>query len=489
MKRISLIVLTLSIIGIALAFFWGYEKYFKKDGPALLYFKVESGTIEETVKARGEVVNEKDFDLQFPFLGTVNKVFVKEGQFVKQGAPLMQLDTSEYTLEIQQLRDQLQQAEAELAIRRSEAANAQSTLETMTAKQNTLVSGAYSTLLSEGLSAEAAESNYAITPPDITGRYTGTEGIYRFTVGRKSITGTDYYLHIFGLETISKTLVNKTGPTPLGTRGLFVNFPEDQLEQYVDKIWEVNIPNTKSALYATNLNAYLEALREEQRAIQEARAELVNKGDAPSIGDAKILQAEAAINSYRSQIALINDKIDKTTLYAPTDTQISKLWLEKGELARPEQTALTLSTIGFKIQTDISELEIAKINDRGGNTVTVRLDAFPGKELVGKVLSIEPKEIVKDGDKYYRTDISIEPTSLPIRSGMSADLLIHISTKTNVLKIPELSITKRENRSFVTLVNGDIQKEVEIKTGVSDGESIEILSGLTEGATITVSAD
>jgi RND family efflux transporter MFP subunit len=442
----------------------------------------------ETVRSRGDIVTEKDFDLHFPSTGITEKIFAKEGQLVKEGDPLMKLETTDLELEMQKLRDQLKQAEANLVIRKREAGNIETRMNTVTDKQNTLVRSAYSTLLSNGLIAEPSENNYNITAPVITGHYAGDIAIYRFSVDKKNVTSPDYLLHVFGIETKGPTIVSKTGPTPLGTLGLFVSFSDD-LERYVDKTWIVSIPNTKSTSYSNDLNTYQQSLREQSQAIEDARAELLGQGGDASITSAKILQAESEVNGLQSQIALIAEKIRKSTLYAPMDTRITKVWLEKGELAQPELVAITLGTSGFKIQTDISELEIVKIKESEGNNVLIKLDAFPNKTINGKVLSIEPKEVVKDGDKYYRTNILIENNDLPLRSGMSADLSIYVSTKDNILKIPELAVNKSEGKSFVFVQEGQLRTETTIKTGISDGEAIEVTSGLREGQTIAVSAD
>ncbi|HXK37473.1 MAG TPA: biotin/lipoyl-binding protein [Candidatus Paceibacterota bacterium] len=488
MRRTSFIVFIISLIGISLVSFWIYGKYFKSETPPLLYFTATRGTVNETVRARGDIVTEKDFDLHFPASGIVEKIFVKEGQQVKQGEPLMKLETKDLELELRKLRNDEKQAEANLSIRKAEAGNTESRLSTVVEKQETLVHNAYSTLLSNNLTAEPSEINYNITPPRITGRYAGEQGIYRFTTSQKNIAIKDYVLHVFGLEKVGPILISKTGPTPLGTLGLFVDFPED-LSNYVDKTWILNIPNTKSAAYSNDQNAYQQALKEQSQAIEDARAELATEEGETSIASAKVLQAEAEINSYRSQIAITEEKIRKSTLYAPMDTRITKVWLEKSELALPEVTAITLGTTSFKIQSDISELEIVKINEAVGNTVLIRFDAFPNTTVNGKVFSIEPKEIVKDGDKYYRTNVFIEPNALPLRSGMSADLSIFVSTKDSVLKIPLLAVISKEGKSFVFTIENGKQVEHPIETGISDGESIEVMNGLSEGQTIVVPAD
>ncbi len=491
MKRTSWVVLSISVIGIVLVAFWGYQKFFKQSQTGLLTFTVTRGSIAQSVKARGEVVQEKNFDLEFPLIGTVEKVYVSEGQHVKEGAPLMKLVTSDLELEHSKLNQELAQARSDLAIRKSEASNSRTTLDAVTEQERTLVANAYSTLLSSGLIAEPDVSDVSsgmITPPTISGRYTGDEGSYRFRVDKIHISDRDYTLYAFGLEQTGAVPITKTTPVPLGSRGLFVSFP-DGVDAYYDKTWTVTIPNKKSSLYTANLGAYQDALRERERAVAEAQATVGTQGTAPSIADARIAQAEAQIQNITSQIAIIEDHIRKSTLYAPTDTTLTKIALERGELATDLKTAITLGTPGYKIRTDISELDIVNIREHDGNPVTIRLDAFPDATLTGRVLSVEPQKIEKEGDTYYRTNISLPPNKLGIRPGMSADLSVLVTEKTAVLKVPELAITSDTTGRFVTVLEGRTQKKMPITTGISDGEFAEVLSGLTEGQTVVIAAD
>ena len=150
---------------------------------------------------------------------------------------------------------------------------------------------------------------------------------------------------------------------------------------------------------------------------------------------------------------------------------------------------MTLGTLGYKIRSDISELDIVHIRETDGNPVSIRLDAFPVSVLAGRVLSVEPQKIDKEGDTYYRTNIALPKNKLGIRPGMSADLSILVTQKEAVLKVPELAITSDANGKYVTLLQKNKQVKTPVTTGISDGEYIEILSGLAEGQTIVISAD
>ena len=102
------------IIGLAFVSFWTYQRYFQEEGSNFLLFEVERGSIQEVVKVRGEVVTRKDVDLTFPFIGTVLRIYVSEGDKVAAGRKLIELDTSELLIDKKDAQAQLDLRKAEL---------------------------------------------------------------------------------------------------------------------------------------------------------------------------------------------------------------------------------------------------------------------------------------------------------------------------------------------------------------------------------------
>ena len=163
---------------------------------------------------------------------------------------------------------------------------------------------------------------------------------------------------------------------------------------------------------------------------------------------------QAAVSAENADIAIARENISKSTLTAPVASKIVKVWLEIGEVARPGTTAVSLSTSRYKIQADVSELDIGKIHD--GDEVSIKLDAFPGEEWKGKVASVEPREVIKDSDKYYRLNVYFDQdVQETIRPAMSADLEVHAVTKENVVAVPEVAIYKKGDVSYVKIMNGN----------------------------------
>ena len=114
MKKTSYYLILIIAVGSAIVSFWVYQKYFRAEETQLLFFKVERGSIQETVKVRGEVAAQKDFDLEFPFSGTVERIFVTEGQAVIKDTPLMKLETTDFEIDARRLKAVLAQKKSNL---------------------------------------------------------------------------------------------------------------------------------------------------------------------------------------------------------------------------------------------------------------------------------------------------------------------------------------------------------------------------------------
>src|SRR3972149_679190 len=104
MKRISFYLFVIVFLGGLFVGFWAWQKYVKTSEPKVLQFAAELGDLRELVKVRGEVAAQKEYEMEFPFLGIVERVYVQEGQSVPLGAPLMSLETTLQTIELNRFR-------------------------------------------------------------------------------------------------------------------------------------------------------------------------------------------------------------------------------------------------------------------------------------------------------------------------------------------------------------------------------------------------
>lgn len=429
--------------------------------------------ITEEVRIAGTVEARIVSDLGFETSGIVRDVAVAVNDAVSRGATLVRLGLG--TLDAE-----LQSAQAALAIKRAERANTSVTIDAIREKHDTLVANAHSELLSADLVAEPKSITYTQTPPIISGRYDGGEGTYKFTV-RRGTQNDEFILYAFDMEDTDPVEIEKTGSTPLGRNGLFVTFPES-IASYRDTTWHVEIPNVKADSYAANYSAYQDALRERDRAIDEAEAQLRAEGIGTSVAEAELAQAEAEIARIRSLIA-------QRILMAPFDGVVTSVDVDLGESVSVNEPVVSIiSDDGFGVEVDLPEIDSVKV--RVGNPVTIMLDALGIETFTGTVVSVSRSETLVDGVSVYEARVAFDNEDQRIVSGMTSDVAIVTNERSDVLAIPARSIKYRDNGTpYVTVkdleTNKTEEREIAIGLRGSDG-FIEVSAGLAEGDMVVI---
>jgi HlyD family secretion protein len=295
---------------------------------------------------------------------------------------------------------------------------------------------------------------------------------------------------------------------------------------------------------ATFTRAEQEYKRQEQlwkeKVISDADHQLAVQNYAVAKSDlASAQQAVEAskfiIKSTEASLREARENFRKTSVVAPMNGIISKLIVKKGE--RVVGTATMAGTEMLRIA-DLNKMEVrVNVNENDivrvsvGDTAIIDVDAYSNtkKEFKGVVtliantakdkvsadaitefevriliLASSYEDLVKDGNKF------------PFRPGMTASVDIITTTKKNVLSLPLASVTtrkpedkkdggkggpssenntssqaddkkapKKEEDKVVVFVNEKgTAKMVEVKTGISDYDNIEILTGISDSTEV-----
>ena len=229
--------------------------------PQITFTAVAKGDITQAVSVDGMVDSSQDLSLAFQNGGTVLAINVNAGDTVKKGQVLVKLDASAASAALSQAQASLAVAQAnyqklvngdtgaqltvsQAAVQTAQTAldNAQKTQTATVAQQNLIVNNAQIALLNSGLAATPASGNLSTISPTISGTYTGSaQGEYDIKIFN---TGAGLNFSYSGLET-GGSIISTTGPSPLGTKGLYIQFPSGTI--YPNDTWTVFIPNTKAS--------------------------------------------------------------------------------------------------------------------------------------------------------------------------------------------------------------------------------------------------
>lgn len=133
----------------------------------------------------------------------------------------------------------------------------------------------------------------------------------------------------------------------------------------------------------------------------------------------------------------------------------------------------------------VDELDILSLHK--GDRALVTLDALPGRSFEGVVTGVNTGRSNSGGNSKYTAEVTMARGD-DMLAGMNASCLVTIETFRDVLSVPAAALYDEADGCVVcTSVGKDTGKPespVPVEVGISDGERVEILSGLTEGQTV-----
>ncbi len=244
-----------------------------------------------------------------------------------------------------------------------------------------------------------------------------------------------------------------------------------------------SIFNTAYSSFNTSYNAFNASYKAYigQKSVAKNYEEQLNmkKSGATSFQVAS-QQAQVDMASANLELAKIN--LNKTVLTAPINGTVTNINPKVGELITatlPIVNIMSLSKIEVLSLIPESDIQGIKI----GNKAKVRFDAFSNSDVFDAyVVSIDPGETIADNVVSYKVRLGFNDTDLRLKSGMTGEVDIITNTKENVLAIMQRYVIAKNGKRYVKVLEGKDVVEKEVTVGMR-GENglVEILSGIKSG--------
>lgn len=173
-----------------------------------------------------------------------------------------------------------------------------------------------------------------------------------------------------------------------------------------------------------------------------------------------------------------------TYLTAPYDLVISSYSVpETGNKATSSNYIEVQDLDNLVVSLSISESEISNISL--DQEVQISLTADTSKTYTGKITKIDSVGTYSTSGTTFAVEVSLENDG-NIKIGMSVSCTINIEELTDVVAVPINGVQVNGDRKYVLVVKDGKTEEVDIETGLSNDEYVEVKSGLTGGETIQV---
>jgi membrane fusion protein (multidrug efflux system) len=335
--------------------------------------------------------------------GQVLRVPVRENQTVKKGDLLVEIDSADTSARLKQA-----QAELQTALAQAQVADAQTSVVEASAR------GGFSTA-----KAQFSGSNVAVAGADA-----------QVAAAKASMARAEAESRKADLD------LNRAKELRAANA-----VPQERLDNA-----QAGSDAAKAALLAAQ--AQLAAAVESRHAAESRVAEAKGRLDQSSPIDAQIAAARAnadlahaRVQAAEAQLELAKNQNSYTKVLAPADGVVSRLTVHEGQLLQPGQALAELVPSGTYVVANFKETQLGRI--REGQSVTVKVDAFPGQKLKGKVESLSggtgarfsllpPDNASGNYVKVVqRVPVRIAwdgPSSeLPLRAGLSAEVTVQVS--------------------------------------------------------------
>lgn len=464
----------------------------------------ERQDIRKTLSATGTIQPANQYDVTSSVQGDVLSCTFEEGDTVKKGDTLYEIDKTEAQNQLEQAKLQLEQS------RNSYNQTAESLNDlTVTSKKAGMVTELY-VAVGDQIQAGAKIADVRDSSSMELKVPFNAADVSRFGVGAAATVTMDS-----SFETLSGTVTA-------------IDAQETVLDGYqIVKYVTIRVSNpgglsTSSAATATingvacNQGASFTYLSESTITAEAAGTVAglsVSEGSRVSAGTVvarlSSTQTENQVTNSRlsleqQQLSYQNtvDKLEDYTITAPIDGTIITKNIKVGDTldATNGQTTLAviydLSYLTFDISLD--ELDVNEV--AVGQTVNITCDSLgDDNAFEGTVTKVSVAGTTQNGVTTYPVTVRIDDAPDGLLPGMNVDATIVVEESKNALSVPVAAV-QRGNTVYVkdasakntdnTMVGGTVLPDgwraVEVETGLSDDTSIEITSGLSEGDTVYV---
>ena len=207
--------------------------------------------------------------------------------------------------------------------------------------------------------------------------------------------------------------------------------------------------------------------------------ELVIEGAA----EEDVKSVEAQVRQTKAALDMAKYQLKNTQVTAPISGKVTSITVSSGEMVSPSIPLLSIIDVSrIFVKVGISEKDISKIKE--GQTVDLKIDAFPEEKFQGEVVS---KGVAVDQiSKTLEVKIEILQPEVDIPVGVFARGDILVKTNQEALIISSSALVRKKDGIYVYVIEEGIARQKEVVLGIIQDERVEILEGLSEEEEIVV---
>jgi len=205
-------------------------------------------------------------------------------------------------------------------------------------------------------------------------------------------------------------------------------------------------------------------------------------------------RAGLQVEEARNEVAALEDKVGNGRIVAPANGTLYSLPVKTGAYVHLGDLLAEMADLSkVRVRAFIDEPELGALEEN--EPVKITWDAYPNKSWMGKTQMI-PKQVVSRNTRSVGELLcSVNNDKLELLPNINVNVRINSRVRMGVLAVPRGAVEAEGGRRFVFVVRRNqlgvkstLEKR-EIRVGIADANSYEVVSGLQEDEMVALPGD
>jgi len=206
-------------------------------------------------------------------------------------------------------------------------------------------------------------------------------------------------------------------------------------------------------------------------------------------------RAGLQVEQARNEVAALEDKVANGRIVAPANGTLYSLPVRTGDYVKLGDLLAEMADLRkVRVRAFIDEPELGALEEN--EPVKITWDAYPSKSWAGKTEMI-PKQVVPRGARSVGELLcAVNNDKLELLPNINVNVRINSKERIGVLAVPRGAVEAEGGRRFVFVVRrsqlgvgkSTLEKR-EIRVGIADATSYEVVSGLQEDEMVALPGD
>src|SRR3954454_24862822 len=239
-----------------------------------------------------------------------------------------------------------------------------------------------------------------------------------------------------------------------------------------DSLQRLQRSQAATAMQVQEAKDALDRAKQQLSAYQAQRQTLVTSGDM-AVAQARLRDAQAAVAAARHRLSLAIIRSPAAGTVYQFDLKVGA-YLQAGDLV-----ALVGNLDRMKVTVYVDEPDLGRLSEH--LPVEITWDARPGQKWTGQVDKLPTQVVALGARTVGEVTTAIDNPQHDLLPGVSVNAKITASVAGEALTIPKAALRTLRGAAGVFRLNNRTLAWTPIKTGISDVNNVQVVSGLHRG--------